>query len=290
MSAAPTTTTVASTPSAATATGPSSAAGPLARIATLARAEAVLLLRNRTALFNGLLLAPGMVLFLAWTGGFDALGGAVDGAQVSALMLGMLLGMALLFVVYYNLVSALVARREELVLKRWRTGQARDGEILAAAAVPALLVMLGQLVLGAVAVVATQDGARVVNPVLAVLAVLGGTYVFAALAVASTAFTRSVEAAQLTTLPVIAVALVTSGYLPPLGGLSPLAADLAHWTPLGAVFDLTSLALTGQLPGGQAQDLLGTFAASARPVAALAAWAVVCTLLAGRSMRWEPRR
>lgn len=287
MSTAPTARSVAGTPDTVPAPGPSSA---LARIAALSRAEAVLLLRNRTALVNGLLLAPGMVLFLAWTGAFDALGEAVDGAQVSALMLGMLLGMALLFVVYYNLVSALVARREELVLKRWRTGQARDAEILAAAAVPALLVMLGQLVLGAVAVIATQDGARVVNPVLAVLAVLGGTYVFAALAVASTAFTRSVEAAQLTTLPVIAVALVTSGYLPPLGGLSPLAADLAHLTPLGAVFDLTSLALTGQVPGGQPQDLLGTFAASARPVAALAAWALVCTLVAGRSMRWEPRR
>ena len=41
-----------------------------------------------------------------------------------------------LFPVYYNVLSQFVSRRDELVLKRMRTGEARDAELLASIALP----------------------------------------------------------------------------------------------------------------------------------------------------------
>ena len=43
---------------------------------------------------------------------------------------------ASLFPVYYNVLAQFVSRRDELVLKRMRTGETRDGELLASIALP----------------------------------------------------------------------------------------------------------------------------------------------------------
>ena len=44
--------------------------------------------------------------------------------------------MALLFPGYYNLLSMFVTRRDELVLKRLRTGEVRDLELVTSMALP----------------------------------------------------------------------------------------------------------------------------------------------------------
>src|SRR5690606_38553796 len=82
----------------ATSTAPR--AGRLDRVLSLVRAEVLLLVRNRTTLFNAVALAPLIVLFLS------TLGVVPDGAQqssVAGLVLTALVALALLFVVYYNL-------------------------------------------------------------------------------------------------------------------------------------------------------------------------------------------
>jgi ABC-2 type transport system permease protein len=61
---------------------------------------------------------------------------------------------ALLSAVYYNLVTALVARREQLVLKRLRTGESTDPEILAGTAAPAIAIAWAEIAVAAVAAVA----------------------------------------------------------------------------------------------------------------------------------------
>lgn len=57
------------------------------------------------------------------------------------------IGMTLIIVVYSNLVSAYTARREALVLKRLRTGEVSDPEILAGIALPAVVPALTQCAL-----------------------------------------------------------------------------------------------------------------------------------------------
>ena len=63
------------------------------------------------------------------------------------------IGITLILVAYYNLVTTFVARREELVLQRMRTGELTDGEILLGTAVPTLLVTVVQVVVVGVGVV-----------------------------------------------------------------------------------------------------------------------------------------
>ena len=78
----------------------------------------------------------------------------------------------LLFVVYYNLVTALVARREELVLKRLRTGETSDAEILAGTAAPAVAIAWGQILIGAVAAVTAFGMGLPANPLVVLAAIV----------------------------------------------------------------------------------------------------------------------
>nr|MDT0665000.1 hypothetical protein [Micromonospora sp. DSM 115978] len=94
--------------------------GTLRRIGALGRAEALLLRRNAIALVTALALPASLVPVLRSA---DEAGGA-PGLDLGAAVVIMLAAVALLFAVYYNLVTTLVARREDLVLKRLRTGEA----------------------------------------------------------------------------------------------------------------------------------------------------------------------
>ncbi len=94
----------------------------LKRTASLTRWNAVLLTRNRLAFFYAVVL-PLLPLALLLTG---ERGSPTVGA-------GAIVTMSLtiaLFPVFYNVLSQFVNRRDELVLKRMRTGEARDAELL----------------------------------------------------------------------------------------------------------------------------------------------------------------
>ena len=93
----------------------------LTRLTALGRAELTLLGRNRNNLFIALLMPLLMILVLRSSVTQTAEG--VSGGVAGATLVGGT-GMVLVLVVYMGLVSAYVARREELVLKRLRTGEA----------------------------------------------------------------------------------------------------------------------------------------------------------------------
>ena len=73
------------------------------------------------------------------------------------------------------------------MLKRLRTGELTDAEILAGTVAPAVAIAWGQILLGTVAAVAVFDLRLPVNPVLVLAAVVGGTAVFVLLALATAA-------------------------------------------------------------------------------------------------------
>src|SRR3954465_5802279 len=180
------------------------------RVLALASAEIRLLLRNRTAAVYSLL---GPVLLLASVGAITVSNGLeLDGADliVSAI------GITLIMVAYYNLVTTFVARREELVLQRMRTGELTDAEVLLGTAVPTLLVTAVQVVLVSVGVVVLGKWSAPVAVALPLVALLGGGALMVVLAAVSTSFTRTVEAAQFTTMPLVLAATLFSGLLVPL--------------------------------------------------------------------------
>lgn len=244
------------------------------RTAGLAKANARLLIRNRLTLVYGIVL-PLLPLALLLGGRGDDAGGAV--AVSSVLML------SLLFPVYYNVLSAVVTRRDELVLKRLRSGETRDLELLVGIALPGAVVAFAVAALTVPLGVAFGLSAPL-NPLVYAVGVLAGCVLFAAFAVWTAAWTRTAEAAQMTSMPVILLAAIgTMGTVLPEG-----LADIVTWTPGGALDQLVRVGWFGMGPNGDL-DLTQTWFAAVRPLGVLLAWTVLALWLAKRSMRWEPR-
>lgn len=271
---------------AATTTTPSRSAAAARRVAALARAEALLLRRNPLALLVAAVMPVAMVvLFRVSMPPEVTAGGSVGGFVVTSLT-----GATLILVVYYNLVTALVARREELVLKRLRTGELSDGEIIAGTVAPAVAIAWGQILLGVVAAVAVFGLPMPTNAFLVVAALAGGTAAFVLLALVSATVTRTVHMAELTTTPVLVASMALSGLLLPVEQLPAPLSQVAQLLPLTPVITLVRLGLTGSTGEGQVVSFAGSFQAAVVPLLVLAAWVAVGLWLARRWFRWEPRR
>jgi ABC-2 type transport system permease protein len=280
--------------STSTDTAASAPARPLAvrrsarRIMSLARGEAILLRRSLNAVLTALG-APVLLVFgqlgNAAAPGSDSAGGLDRGALVVL----SLAAFGVIFGIYYNLVTVFVARREQLVLKKFRTGETTDVDILAGTSAPAVAIAWGQIGLGAVAGVAFLGLSRPTNLLLIVLAVLLGTVVFGVLAAVTAAVTNTVETAPLTATPVVLGSMLLSGLLFPVDSLPSLVQRLAHLLPLTPVVELLRLGLGGVTPDGETVGLAGSFLPAVLPILILAAWALIAVWAARRWFRWEPR-
>jgi len=251
----------------------------LGRTARLTRWNAVLLSRNRLAFVYAIVL-PLLPLLLLFTGERGA-------ATVGASAIVTLFLVAGLFPVYYNVLSQFVSRRDELVLKRMRSGETRDAELIVSIALPGVV---SALLMMAIAVPVSQafDQRLPVNPVLYAVAAVLVVIMFAAFAYWTAAWTRSAEAAQLTSMPIILLASFG-----PLGAqISGFAGELLELTPGAAMSELVRVGWFG-LDGVDAKastlSFAETWSAAAQPLLVIVAWTVVAIVLAARSMRWEPR-
>jgi ABC-2 type transport system permease protein len=218
------------------------------------RAEALLLRRNPMALAVGLGMPLGLTVALQ-VGQPAAARARVEAAD-SVILLD---AFALLSVLYDNLVTALVARRQDFVLKRLRAGELSDEEVLAGSALPAAAVAWGQIVIAAVAGFAFFGLDAPVNPVLVVAGLLLGSVVFALLAAVVTIVTRSVEMAQLTAMPVLVLSAVVGVLVETEDIKGPLHV-VAQALPMPRVLELLHLGLTGSTPDGASVDFPATFA------------------------------
>lgn len=250
------------------------------RFLALVRAETTILLRNRTAVFIAVALPFLMAL---------AFSGMAMDRQFLGVTLGIiLLASGLLFVVYYTLVTSLVGRREQLVLKRLLSGEPTPWQILLAPAVPlwVLLAIQAGLGLGAGLLL----GAPLAHPWALVLAVVGGASAWTALAVWSATWTRTVESAQLTTMPLMMISLLLSGFSLPLSVLPEPVERVAHWLPMTPVVDLLTFAHTGLTPAGTPADGVGAaLLAAGWMVLPLALWTLLGLVAGLRNFRWDAR-
>ncbi|MBE2320786.1 hypothetical protein DVA67_032805 [Solirubrobacter sp. CPCC 204708] len=254
----------------------------LKRTLNLARWNAVLLTRNRLAFVYAVVLPVlPILIMLAGERGDPAVG------ATSITTVFLVVG---LFPVYYNVLSQFVSRRDELVLKRMRTGETRDAEMIVSIALPGIV---SALVISAVVVPLSQlfEQPLPVNPVLYAAAAVLAVIMFTAFAYWTAAWTRSAEAAQLTSMPIILLA-----------SLGPLGASLADSNEtLARIIDATPGAAMNELvrvgwfgfDGAEATEKTLSFAetwsAAGPPLIVMAAWTIAACSLASRSMRWEPR-
>ncbi|MEU1623798.1 ABC transporter permease [Streptomyces sp. NPDC020096] len=253
-------------------------AGMTSRMAALGRAEATLLWRNRSAAYTALCMPLFMVVALHSATAHSGVEKA--GMTVNAVSITGGIGMILVFVVYSNLVPTYVTRREELVLKRLRTGEPTDLEILAGTALPAVAVALAQCVVMVAAGSALLHVPAPQRPELFVVGVVLGIPLTVALAAATSALARTTEVAQLTAMPLWSISLFGSGLFVPLEVLPHTIADVCRLLPLTPVVDLVR---TGWLGGADAARVV-------RDLVAALVWTGLAVFAVRRWFRWEPRR
>lgn len=232
-------------------------------IAALGVAELKLLLRNRTA-------AALAVLMPLATGVYFAL--TMDGEETGWTMVVTLqLLFSFGFTVYVTVTTSLTARRQDLYLKRLRTGAASDVVVLTGVLLPVVVLGLAQafVLLGISVAAGAPMPAR---PELLVLAMVGGVALSCAAGVCTSGVTGTAELAQITTAPFF-FALIIGGLIGSNGAVD-LPVFLVPGTGLGT--------LVGAAWGGPT-DQIGPAALS------VALWTVAATALAARFFRWDPR-
>lgn len=253
------------------------------RLLGLARAEMTLLLRNRMQLVTALMLplaVPFLFVPMARQGGTP---------ETLASALGTMFVVALLFIVYYNLLSAYVARRQDLVLKRLRTGEASDATVLAAAAIPALLVAAVMITVMATISTPLLDLPLPQHPAVLVIGLVLGAAMMVPLALMTANITRTVEAAQITSLPLMALLLLGSGAALPLSMMPDWFQRLIAFVPSAPITTLVRLGWLGIDADGGAVTGTDVWTTTGIQAAILLAWLGLGVWFVRNNFRWEPR-
>lgn len=264
-------------------------AGPrFRRYRSLAVAEVRQYLRNKTLLFMAVIFPIGVAFLVQFMGRSDQ---GESSLIRTATSMEVFLLITLMFVQFYSVLSMASTRRDERVLKRLRTGEARDLEILTALATPgAIMTVTLTLLMTAILIAYTGDVPR--SGVLLFLIIIFGIAISTALALLTSAITANAEAAQMTSLPVMALAMLSQS--PLRSALPEQIQDPLSRTPFALIGDLTFIEWTGK-PFGQnvdtsASGLASTIDQATHPLGLLLVWAAVLAWAALRYMKWETNR
>jgi ABC-2 type transport system permease protein len=245
-----------------------------ANVAWVVRLDLALLWRNRTALFTviGLPLLFATVLY--------SVKGQKSAGIDSALYVGTgYLTYFLVFSVFMNLVTVFTARREDLTLKRLRSGPLSDAELMGGSALTAGALYLTQAALLLVVMGTTLGGRFPADLPMLLVGLLLGIPVFALLAFAVSGLTPNADMAQLTVLPLVFACMIGSGVMFPLDGAPEAVRDTARLLPLSPLVEITRDAYFGD----------GSVGSYARALGVFALWAALGLWAARRWFRWEPR-
>lgn len=181
--------------------------------------------------------------------------------------------------VYMVSLTVFTARRQSLVLKRLRTSELRDGEVLAGVVGPVVLVGLAQT-LGYYAFCLAIGAPIPAAPGLLALGIALALVTATAMGVATACLTRSVEATQLTGVPPL-IAALAGMFLTATGVSGPTIVGLAM--PLAGPVDL--VAKGWGAPGALVADV----PVVPLDLASTVLWLTVAGVLFNRLFRWEPR-
>ncbi|WP_405446962.1 ABC transporter permease [Streptomyces erythrochromogenes] len=208
----------------------------------------------------------------------DQLDIAQYGLNAGPLMVSTATGTLLIFTLYSSVTGLYVARREELVLKRLRTGEVSDPVILAGGASMYVTIAVVQIVLVAT-VLSVMFGAAPRAPLAALAGLATGVALMTAMAAATAALCRTVESVMVATLPAVFVLPMISGVYIPREVLPDALGEALLFAPLSSTVDLIRSGWTDEL----------TWGAVLVRVVLTAAWTALFAWIAIRKFRWEPR-
>jgi ABC-2 type transport system permease protein len=249
--------------------------------------------RNRRSTFVGFLLPVVLDLVVAAPLRDKEIGGVNAAGYTTLGFVG--LAMVTSFV---NLLNAVVARRDELVLKRLRGTEVPPAAIFAGQlAVSAVVLLIQTVVLGGVSVIWFHCPMPA-DPVLLLVTLAVGYLAFGAFAFALSGFTPSAETAPLVATPVLLLCMFGAGVFTPLQSLPAVLRVPARDLPLAPVIRSMRTAWFGRGFGHESwggaplphHTLLQGWQSAAPGLLITAAWLAAAVVVTRRSFRWEPRR
>ncbi|AHI02421.1 membrane protein [Corynebacterium falsenii DSM 44353] len=209
----------------------------------------------------------------------------------AAFSLQLLLLMAVTYVLFYSVLSMATTRRDEGVLKRLRTGEARDRDILIAICMPsAVFVLIAAIVTPIIVMV--MGSAPPVNVGFYILAVLCGIVLGATTGFITSTYTKNAEAAQVTSFPVVILAMLSLTMVRPF--LPDALQVIGEKNPFGLMLDLVNIGWAGVVaPEPGENPMSKSFADTLREgglvAIQLVVWCVALVYVTQRVMRWDPR-
>lgn len=258
-------------------------AASLRRLRALSRAEMRQLTRNPLLVIMALLFPAALPLFV-WLVGDQSLGSTDSASEIFVLL-------ALGFGIFYPALSMTVTRRDEEVLKRLRTGEARDWEILTAIALPlaATMLLLSVLMVTGLSTMSMflpldppVPHVWPVNALLMALAMVLGIVCSHALAMLTSSFTANAENAQITSMPVLMLLMFSQSSL--RSSLPDALGQILDATPFALAVDIMRAGWIGD------GSFASVFADSSTDLIKLAAWTVALVWAAHKYMRWDTHR
>lgn len=259
------------------------------KLGALARAEWLQFRRNKVIMFMAVLVPLGVpALFLSQLFLSEGDPTVVGGAFATE----MFLMMGLLLVLFYSVLSMVATRRDEGVLKRLRTGEAKDWQILTAIAVPGTVIVVALFVV-MVAVMLVMGMPMPENPVALVVSLLVGIVCTVMFALISSGFTKNAEAAQITSMPVLMLGMLSMSSFREM--LPEVLQTIAAKNPFGVIYDLVFLGWTGNYPAEAMADAgalggveMWTEIGMLSVIAVV--WIAVLAWSAREYMRWDTHR
>lgn len=219
-----------------------------------------------------------LMLMLALKFSQDQMRLADDNLKAGPVMVSTSVGILLIFSLYSFITSLYVLRREELVLKRLRTGEVSDPVILAGGASMYIVVCIVQI-LAVTTGVSLIFGTAPHQPLTALLGIVTGLALMTVMAAATAALCKTAESVTIATLPAIFLLPMISGVYIPREILPNTLADVLLFAPLSPTVDLVRSGWTRNL------DTAGILAR----LLLAAAWTALFAWIAARKFRWEPR-
>lgn len=253
----------------------------------LARTEFTLLYRYRTAAYMALL--PVVLIGLVLIQPDDDI---APGVEVGAYMLAGLLVLGPMMVAIMNVSNVYTARRELLILKRFRASGVPPTAMFASTT----LAMLGlSLVLALVAagILVVHFDHLPSDPVLILLAIVLTTVTMTLLGAAFTRLCRNAESAQMLVMVPFLLLLATSGFVVPLDVMPEWAQTASRLLPMAPAVEIAGsayfgMALFGDIESAGALSGGALWGEALPNLAVMLAWLAVSVFLL-RYFRWDPR-
>jgi len=207
----------------------------------------------------------------------------------ATMLLSLLISTTLLTATYFNVLSTYVSRRQDMVLKRLRTGECSDATILISAASPAVLLSLAALGVGLAMSSFLFELPLPKYPELAIVGIALGTAVIAGIGALTAIVTRTTESAGVTYLPFFVVGFLATNGLLPLSSMPAWAEQALLLVPTNAVTVIAQYGWLGIDNNEASLSRLGALLESLPAFASLAVWCVVIAVIVRAAFRWDPR-